>query len=436
MSAAIEKKDIDLIHAEVKALREEAEKARPDLEKLDKLHTRLDEAETKNQELMTRVNEETALKSEVAELKESLDSGEAEFKGQIETFTNRIAELEAEQAKNAGRSPDSSEDEWKSSDEYAATTDYFRFGNEMEQKSREIIEKGKAEYKDLMRTDTGPVGGYLTHVELDRQMIKLVHEVSPIRSLASIRSTGSKSMRIVIRDTIPEAFFEGESEAVQQGNPTWDEDEMFTFRLGIQLQVTLDQLMNSEFSMESDLFSDTSLGMAQKEGIKFVLGTGHKQPEGFLVDSRMVGTGIPRDTAVVGAIDADSILLLQGDLKKGYNPGFGLNRKTLATLRTLKGTTNDHYLWSPALDGGVTNMLAGSPYTVIPDMPDIALGSFPLIYADWPRMYRILDRTGMAVVRDELTAADQAIVKFTFHKWLNGQVVNPEAGIVLRVLPS
>jgi predicted phage gp36 major capsid-like protein len=55
-----------------------------------------------------------------------------------------------------------------------------------------------------------------------------------------------------------------------------------------------------------------------------------------------------------------------------------------------------------------------------------------MIYGDWGRGYTIVDRTGLAIVRDELTDAGKAIVKFTLHRWNTGLVTIPEAFQMMR----
>ena len=60
-------------------------------------------------------------------------------------------------------------------------------------------------------------------------------------------------------------------------------------------------------------------------------------------------------------------------------------------------------------------------------MPDIASGALPVIYGDFKRGYTITDRTGLVIIRDDLTQARQAIILLTFHKYTTGQVVLDEA---------
>ena len=125
------------------------------------------------------------------------------------------------------------------------------------------------------------------------------------------------------------------------------------------------------------------------------------------------------------------MIYLTGDLKVGYEPVYVMNRGTLAFLRTLKSTTGS-FLWQPGLNGPVANTLNGYPYVVAQDMQDIASNSLSIAFGDFRRGYTIIDRTGMSVVRDELTLKKKAIVEFTFNRWNTGQVTLSEAIKVLK----
>lgn len=432
----ITKEELDAVHKDVKLLREEVEKKNAESadsrEKIDKINVSLDEAEKKNEVLSNAQAKTDGLMSEFLELKESIASGEADFLKEGKEAAKRVAELEVEMARNESKGLKKDED-WHETKSYEAFETFCRVGADPSAlqgwAAKSQARDGAAEeWKALLRTDVNTQGGFLTSLEFDTQMIKFITEISNVRSIASVRSTTEKVMEIAVRTALGEAFYEGEAEAAQEANSTYGVETMHTYRLTATTSATLDQLMNSVFNMETEIMGDTSTFFAEKEGNKFVLGTGVKQPEGFLTntDVEVILSGVD------GEYTAENILDIQGQVKVGYNPRFVWNRQTLAVLRQLRGTTNDHFLWSPALDGPAANMLAGSPYTILQDMPVIATDSNSIAYGDFARGYRIIDRTGMSIVRDEVTLASTASVKFTFHRWNNGQVVNAEAIKILQ----
>ncbi len=284
------------------------------------------------------------------------------------------------------------------------------------------------EYK-TMRMDDSTAGGYLTTTEMDTAIIKTITEISPVRQVSRVKTISSKTLEIPKRTAIPTANYEGEAEQNQEDESVYGNEQLTAFRLSVTIPFTMDLLGDSQFDLESEINGDAAEAFAFKEGNKFVLGTGVKQPEGFVINAAVVAN--KRTSETTSTITGDDLLLLTGDLKVGYNPMYGFNRQTLAFFRTLK-VTDGRYLWQHSLRDGAPNTLSGDPYVIFQDMASIAASSYSVIYGDFMRGYCITDRTGMVIVRDEITAARNAIIKLTFHRWNTGQVVLSEAFKLLQ----
>jgi len=362
-----------------------------------KVEKRLEADEKKNQDLVNQI---------AAERKAREDLNET------------IGNLEKELAR---KSAVSGAQDYKQSEEYKALNLLVKGG-------RDAV---SAEQKAILRTDNDTQGGYLVPTEMDNIILKKITEISPVRSVARVRTTSKKTLEIPSRKTIPTANYEGETAESDESNSTYGSETLTAYRLTVTVPFTVDMLMDSAFDIESEIAQDVAEAFAQREGNRFVLGTGAKQPEGFLTNAALVAAAV--DTAGSGVIAADDLLRMTGRLKVGYDPIFGFNRSTLATLRTLKGTTNDHYLWQVGIGPNVPNTLAGDPYVVMQDMPNIAAGNLSVVYGDFLRGYTIIDRTGMSMVRDEYTRKKNAIVELTFNRWNHGQVVQDEAFTLLKI---
>ena len=379
----------------VKALKEEFNKKTLDFEKIDKIEEVLQKQEEKNQQLVTDTK---AAEKNAEEMKERMDV------------------LESELARSGGAGEGKN---YRESEEFKALETFVKDG-------------GYAitpEQKAVLRTDSDVQGGFLVMTEMDNQITKKITEISPIRSIARVRTIGSKSLSVPVRDTIPTAEYEGEAETSTEDTSTYLNETLTAFRQTVTIPITMDMLMDSAFDMESEIMQDGGESFAQGEGKGFVVGTGFKQPEGFTVDSRVVANA--RTSAVSATIGFDDMMNLTGDLKTGYNPVYVLNRRTLAFLRTLKGG-DGHPLWQPGMNGVVMNTINGFPYLIAEDMPDIASNSISVAFGDFARGYTIVDRTGMAVIRDEVTRKKLAIVEFTLQRWNTGQVTLPEAIKLLK----
>ena len=390
-----------------------------DTAKMERLHAALDKQEDANQKITDEMIELKAASDAVADLKDSLesrDASESEIKQAIET-------LQAEIARGAGSN--GSGDDYKRSDDYKALSSWATSG-------REGMDD---QQKQLLRSDSAVSGGVLVGSEMETFITKEVIELNAMRALARVRRISGKSMEMAIRTTLPTASYEGEAEAGPDTVPQYANETITPYRCHTAIPITQDQLQDSAFDMESEIASDAALAFAVAEGAGVVSGTGVKTPAGFLNDSR-IGS---RPSATAAKLSGDDILNLQGDIKVGYTATMVFNRDTLAGLRTLRSSVlvaDDNlgnYLWTPALDGGAANQIGGMPYRIMPSMPNVASTNKAVAIGDWARAYTIVDRSGVSVIRDDVTQADKAIVKFTFNRWNTGQVTLAEGIKVITI---
>ena len=314
------------------------------------------------------------------------------------------------------------------SEGYKSFMDAMRTGDKLQAslkfaEANKLISAGYATDAKAMRTDDNIAGGFLCPPEWDKQIVKKIVETSPMRQLCRVTTIGSKSIMIPVRNTLATAYFEGEEEESAESNSQYGNIEIVTNALTAEHHITYEMLNSGYYDMEAEMTSDTALQYARAEGYYFLQGTGVKTPAG-LMNNSLIATRYTTDAA---GITFDSIKLLIGDLKVGYNPSFILNRRTIAYLSTLKNSIGA-YLWQEGNSGaGVPATLCGLPYVSVIDMDDIGSNKYPIVIGDFKEGYRVVDRFGMYVVRDEVTSANKRIIKFFFHKYVGGDVVKAEA---------
>ena len=124
-------------------------------------------------------------------------------------------------------------------------------------------------------------------------------------------------------------------------------------------------------------------------------------------------------------------------IKTGYaaNAILGMNRATLGAIRKLKDGMGN-YLWTPGIANAAPNTINGVPYVEMADMPSIAAGTYPVIYGDFRRGYKIVDRIGISFQTDFTTEADNGLVIFRARKRSGSAVVLPEAIRKLKIAVS
>lgn len=415
--------DLQKVGEAVHELRRDLEAKSVDHEKIERINKFLDEHEEKFAQPLTRAKEENkSLQDRVTEIGTQL---EAAGVSAVEAKA-RMDVLEMELARR-GR-PGGEEKAFKDSEEYKALQSYCTSGVNI-----------TPEEKALLRTDSQADGGFLVPSEMDTQITKKITEIDPIRSIARVRTTGAKSLEMAIRNTIPVATYEGEAAEGDESASTYQSTTVVPYRQTFTTPITWDMLQDAAFDMDAEIASDAALAFAFGEGNNFVAGDGDKKPQGFTVNAGLVAAA--RDTAASGVLDPEAIILLTGDLKVGYDPVYVLNRRTLALIRTFRadavsgGDGASAFLWQPGLNGPVSNTINGSPYVLSNSMPDVAAGAIAIAFGDFRSGYTIVDRTGMSVIRDEVTQKRKAIVEFTMNRWNTGQVTLEEPIKLLRVKP-
>jgi HK97 family phage major capsid protein len=418
----MEKPTLEEIGQAVTELRAEVKKAVRNPEKEQKIHDFLDTAEEKVIQPLARAAQE--IKNRENEVKDLQARLEASGKTGAEVKA-RVDALEAELARGDYRSK--VERNYKEGDEYKALNGFCRQG----------LNGMTPEHKALLRTDSAVDGGFLTTTEMDTEITKKITEIDPIRSVARVRSTASKSLELPIRNTIPVATYEGEADTGADSASAYQNETVVPYRQTFTVPITMDMLMNAAFDMDSEIMSDAAEAFAFGEGNGFVVGTGFKQPAGFVNNATLQAAA--RLSGVSGVLTPNSIILLTGDLKVGYAPVYVLNRRTLALIRTFRGDAASpgdaagQFLWLPGMNGPVAATLNGFPYILANSMPDVAASAFPIAFGDFRRGYTIVDRTGISVIRDEFTLKKKAIVEFTLNRWNTGRVTLPEAIKLLQI---
>jgi len=283
----------------------------------------------------------------------------------------------------------------------------------------------------VLRSDIGELGGYLMAPEISTELNKLIVEMGPVRSFARIKSTSAKTYTEWIRTGIPIAKRAGELRSGDKSASKYAEQQWNPLRMTNTIPISSDQLLFSPVDMVSELIQDNAQAFALLESQEFYNGDGVKGSQGFSNDGN-----VPEFETATSTLAMDDLRLMIGELKRGYNPLFMFNRRTLAQLMVLKDDYG-RYLWNPPFGdaaSGAPATIAGVRYSAdFIEFPDIDVdNAFPILLADMSKFYQIVDRTDITMIRDQYTEAQEAAVNFTMHKWSYGKPKLHEAGIRLK----
>jgi len=368
-------------------------------QKMDHLNGLIDKQEEKNQTLVIEIEKGKAREDELKSHMERIEKQLVRLPGGTEGFEQKAKELEFLEG-------------------------YVKKGQDFSQKGMSDIEK-----KQYLRSDVNEEGGFLMDESYNDMIIKPITEISPIRQLATIRQIDGLTENQYRRDSLVKVYHTGEGEEFQESNSKYGKLQIPVHSLTGETKITNRALLGSRFNMETEIMDDMREAIAELQGRMFTKGDGEGRPQGFMADESKTQIS-RRNSGSANSFDFDDLINLTGDLKSGYNPMYGFNRRTGAFIRTLKDDRGAYIWQSGNMAAGVPNTINGYQYVEVIDMDDVGAGTEPVIFADFRRMYTIVDAFNAIILRNPYKT--NGFVEFTMEMFYGGQVVLPEAGKILK----
>lgn len=284
-------------------------------------------------------------------------------------------------------------------------------------------DRAPAEELKALSVSSDPMGGYLAPAEVSTEILRDLVEFSPIRSVASVRSTGAPSVIYPKRSPFgnatwddmetdettatPDTKFMGQTEVVLKG-------------IGTYFDVS-SQLLQDAPAAEAEARAGITEDFAKKEAAAFVRGDGIKQPEGIMTHSEIVSVNMGSTSAIL----PDRLIQFLYAIPATYrNAGtWAMNGTTLGLMMTLKDGQGN-YLWRPGLSPGQPDTILGRPVLEVLDMDNVESGKEPILYGAFDG-YRILDRSSLSWLVDPYTRATQKQTRFHCYRRVGGRVVMP-----------
>jgi HK97 family phage major capsid protein len=371
--------------------------------------TRLEEIEKKGHADPILQEKVDKMSDDIAKLAEVKQAHEIQQKN-LEEATAKIESLETILARpNASKSVD-------------ADIQVKAFGKWLRKGEVDEMEK-KALYES---DDT--LGGFYAPTEYVADLIKSVPEISPIRSIARVRSTDKRGIEVPKRtgqfsaSWVSETGTRSETTGYTTGLQQIDAHELYAL-----VDISQAMLEDSAFDLESEMGSEFAEQFAKAEGTAFVSGSGVGQPLGFTDASAGVSSTNSGDNS---ALTANGLYDLVYAIKSEYlgNARFVMNRTTFSKVLQLEDTAGQKVFHVGLnLVSGAPSTIAGHPYVLATDMPDVASGTKPIAFGDFSRAYTVVDRVNLSIMRDPYSQATSGNIRYVARRRVGGQVVLAEA---------
>jgi HK97 family phage major capsid protein len=290
-----------------------------------------------------------------------------------------------------------------------------------------------AEETKALTVGTAATAGNLAPEEYVAEIIKIVTEISPVRSVARVRQTQSKEIEIPQKTANFAAAWTAETGTRSETTGyTTALKTIATHEQYAMVDISSQLLEDAAFDMEAEMNQEFAEQFAKGEGAAFISGNGTNKPVGITNGNVVAHTATG---AADATISTDNLMDLVHGLKSEYaaNAVMMFNRSTLGIIRKLKDTAGQ-YIFQTGFSGqsGQPNTIIGIPYVEAPDVADAASGAKSVLLGDFRRGYMIVDRVALSVLRDPYSQASTGLVRYLARKRVGGEVVLAEAMRVLK----
>jgi HK97 family phage major capsid protein len=334
--------------------------------------------------------------------------------------------------KKAGRPKAEKSDTTPEQVEYRkAFGEYLRTG---EGDGRALKEMGRK----AMNSGTDSEGGYLVLPEMDLAIERVAQTMGGMAPLADTITIGTQKWEKLVKTSgmamrrVANGGTGGETT-----EPKFGKIEIEVFPAEVEPWIFNETLEDSRINLEADLANEAAIGFAEGANAEFITGNGVGKARGITAYANVVNSSYAwgsvgyirsgKSAAFTSVALSDRLIDLQHSLKAQYRQGavFLTNDTTLATMRQMKDGSGAYYLWQPDTTAGFGGRFLGSPVVIDDNMPALGAGSYSLAFANFARAYKIINRSGTTLIRDNITLKGQT--KFNFRRRFGGGIVNYEA---------
>ena len=260
-------------------------------------------------------------------------------------------------------------------------------------------------------------GGIAVRPEWEAEMIEIVNEISDMRQICGVIESGTAEKKILVnRGGAVAAWTTELAERNKTATAQLEERSLVANELYALNFITETMKEDAVFDILSWMTEEATEAIARAEGLAIISGDGVKKPKGILSQTLVadaswawgslgfLSTGASGAFAGSG-LGADILFDAIHALPKKYRAraDWVLNRLTLAAIRKLKDGDGNYVFKDSLTQQGFLSQLLGYPITEAEDMPDIAANAYAIAFGDFQRGYKIIDRIGMSVKRDDIT---------------------------------
>lgn len=367
-----------------------------------------------------------------------VDATLATINGELKRLADENVELQKRAARRAVDGSDASKLTDAQIEYKQGLQNFMRTGDENGLKGLQL--KAMNGYSD-------PDGGYLILPEMDLSIDRVATTMSAMLRLADVATVGSSTWEKMVKTSglamrrIADGSGGGEST-----NARYSKVKIEAFTAEVEPWVFNETLQDSFINLERDMADEAGIAFGEGFGAEAITSNGVNAFRGLLGYDKVANSAYTWGSvgyiasggagAFAASNPGDQMISLQHALRAQYRNGavWLMNDGTLAAVRSIKDGSGQYYLWQPDPAAGFGGNLLGSKVEIDDNMPVIAAGSFSIAYGNINRAYKVINRQGTALIRDNLTSKGQT--KFNFRRRAGGGIKHFEAVKLMKFATS
>ena len=271
-------------------------------------------------------------------------------------------------------------------------------------------------------------GGAVPTSVYDRIVEHLV-QTNVVRNVATVVTTNSgETLNVPTSTAFSTASIVGEAAQASASDPTLATRALGAYKYTVLVQLSNELATDGAVDVAGFLArqAGTAIGVATRGHM--TTGDGSSTPTGIVTSSTAGKTG---STSVSGAFTGDNLIDLRYSVGSAYTsqPGVGwmMNNTAMAAARKLKGSTNDHYLFAPGMNGDPDSLL-GFPVYLNDSMASPAVSAKSVLFGHFPSYY-IREANGLDVAVSDDFAFDYSVRTFRVQLRTDGLLVDQTGAV-------
>lgn len=368
---------------------------------------------------------------------DALEEEKGKLAGQVDTLNGKLTELEGlksglEKELAELKRPGATGENKNTSAHKAAFEQFMRKGDEAGLKELE---------QKALGTTSDADGGFAVPEELDRNILQLERDMSPMRQICNQITVSTPDYKRLVNLGGAGSGWVGEEDSrPETGTPTLAQIVATMGEIYANPQASQTSLDDVFIDTEKWLTEEVAQEFSEREGDAFLMGNGSNKPKGLLSyamaetddKERAFGTIQRLLSGSTGDFNSDNLIALIYALKKAYRKGsqFMFAGTTLHKIRTFKDAQGN-YLWVPGMQAGQASSLLGYSIAENEDMPVATADANAIAFGNFKRSYTIVDRIGTRVLRDPFT--NKPNVGFYTTKRVGGMLTDSNAVKILQL---